>query len=92
MDNTKGAGGPAFYTVPEAARVLRVTPATIYRAIREDAFPAVRIRTRYVIPASAVDRLAAEAAESGGCVDVAAMAAQRRTAREMARLSGGAPW
>jgi excisionase family DNA binding protein len=93
MDSTtKNAGSPAFYTVPEAARVLRVTPATIYRAIRDDAFPAVRIRTRYVIPAAAVDRLAAEAAESGGCVDVAQMAAQRRTAREVARLSGGAPW
>lgn len=86
------AASPAFYTVPEAARVLRVTPATIYRAIREDAFPAVRIRTRYVIPASAVDRLAAEAAESGGCVDVAAIAAQRRTTREVARATGGAPW
>jgi excisionase family DNA binding protein len=93
MDSTTtNAGSPAFYTVPEAARVLRVTPATIYRAIRDDAFPAVRIRTRYVIPTAAVDRLAAEAAESGGCVDVAAMAAQRRTAREVARLSGGAPW
>jgi hypothetical protein len=69
-----------------------VTPATIYRAIRDDAFPAVRIRTRYVIPARAVDRLAADAAESGGCVDVAAMAAQRRTARELARATGGAPW
>ncbi|MDQ3764551.1 MAG: helix-turn-helix domain-containing protein [Actinomycetota bacterium] len=93
MDSTNNsAASPAFYTVPEAARVLRVTPATIYRAIREDAFPAVRIRTRYVIPASAVDRLAAEAAESGGCVDVAAIAAQRRTAREIARATGGAPW
>ncbi len=93
MDNTsKSAVTPAFYTVAEAARVLRVTPATIYRAIREDAFPAVRIRTRYVIPASAVDRLATEAAESGGCVDVAQLAAQRRTAREAARATGGAPW
>ena len=93
MDSTTtSAGSPAFYTVPEAARVLRVTPATIYRAIRDDAFPAVRIRTRYVIPTAAVDRLAAEAANSGGCVDVAAMAAQRRTAREVGRLSGGAPW
>jgi excisionase family DNA binding protein len=86
------AGNPAFYTVPEAARILRVTPATLYRAIRDDAFPAVRIRTRYVIPASAVDRLAAEAAEHGGCVDVAQMAAQRRTAREMTRTTGGVPW
>ncbi len=90
--NTKGAGGPAFYTVAEAARVLRVTPATIYRAIRDDAFPAVRIRTRYVVPAAAVDALAAEAAESGGCVDVAQMAAQRRTAREVTRATGGASW
>ena len=90
--NNKGAESSAFYTVPEAARVLRVTPATIYRAIRDDAFPAVRIRTRYVIPAAAVERLAAEAAESGGCVDVAQMAAQRRTAREVARVSGGASW
>jgi hypothetical protein len=62
-----------------------VDPATLYRAIRQDAFPAVRIRTRYVIPAAAVDPLAAEAAEPGGCVDVAAMAAQRRTVREAAR-------
>ncbi len=84
------AGSPAFYTVPEAARVLRVTPATIYRAIRDDAFPAVRIRTRYVIPAAAVDRLAAEAADSSGCVDVARIAAERRTAREVARATGGA--
>ncbi len=91
-NTTKSTASPAFSTVPEAARVLRVTPTTIYRAIREDAFPAVRIHTRYVIPASAVDRLAAEAAESGGCVDVAAMAAQRRTAREAARATGGAPW
>ena len=93
MDSiSTSAASPAFYTVAEAARVLRVTPATIYRAIRDDAFPAVRIRTRYVIPASAVDRMAAQAAESGGCVDVAAMAAQRRTAREAVRATGGAPW
>lgn len=93
MDSTKeNAGSPAFYTVAEAARVLRVTPATLYRAIREDAFPAVRIRSRYVVPAAAVDRLATQASESGGCVDVARMAIQRRTAREAARLIGGGSW
>ena len=89
---TAAAGSPAFYTVAEAARVLRVDSATIYRAIRDDAFPAVRIRARYVIPAAAVERLAAEAAESGACVDVARIAAERRTAREITRTSGGAPW
>lgn len=93
MDSTNTDGGRrVFYTVPEAARVLRVTPPTIYRAIREDAFPAVRIRTRYVVPAAAVDRLAAEAAESGGCVDVARIAAERRTAREVTRATGDKSW
>ena len=86
------AGPPAFYTVREAAQILRVDPATIYRAIREDAFPAVRVRTRYVVPAAALHKLVTEAAESGGCVDVAAIATQRRTAREIARSTGGAPW
>lgn len=93
MDSTNGsAGSPAFYTVAEAARVLRVTPSTIYRAIRDDAFPAVRIRTRYVVPAAAVDRLAVQAAESGECVDVARMAAERRAAHEAVRVSGGVRW
>lgn len=84
------AGKPAFYTVKETARILRVDPATLYRAIRDDAFPAVRVRTRYVVPAAALDKLIAEAAESGGCVDVARLAAERRTAREVERLTGGA--
>lgn len=90
--NTENAGRLTFYTVPEAARILRCNASTLYRAIREDAFPAVRVRTRYVVPAAAVDRLAADAAESGGCIDVARMAAQRRTAREVARATGGSPW
>jgi len=90
--NRTEAGKPAFYTVREAARVLRVDPATLYRAIREDAFPAVRIRGRCIVPAAAIEQLAAEAAESGGCVDVARMAAEKRIARDVARLAGGASW
>jgi excisionase family DNA binding protein len=83
------AGSPAFYTVREAARILRVDPATLYRAIREDAFPAVRVRTRYVVPAVALNKLIEEAAQSGGLVDPARMAAERRTLREIERLTGG---
>jgi excisionase family DNA binding protein len=86
------AGPPAFYTVREAARILRVDPVTLYRAIRDDAFPAVRVRTRYVVSAAALHQLMREAAESGGCVDVARIAAKRHTARDIARPSGGAPW
>lgn len=83
---------PAFYTVTEAARILRVGASTLYRAIREGAFPAVRLRSRYVVPAIALDKLLAEAADTGGLVDPARMAAERRTAREVERLTGGASW
>ena len=80
---------PIFYTVTEAASLLRMNRATLYRAIREDGFPAVRVRSRYVIPAVAVERLVVDVAESGGCIDVAAIAAGRRVAREVARVMGG---
>ena len=79
---------PIFYTVTEAASLLRINRATLYRAIREDGFPAVRVRSRYVIPAAAVERLVADAVASGGCVNVAAIAAERRMARDMARVMG----
>lgn len=88
IENTK----PVFYTVNEAARILRVGASTLYRAIREGAFPAVRLRTRYVVPAVALDKLLAEVAETGGVVDPARMAAERRAAREVERLTGGASW
>lgn len=86
------AGPPAFYTVREAARILRCNANTLYRAIRDDGFPAIRIRTRFVVPAIAVEQLAKQAVESGGCVDVARFAADRRAAREVERLRGGASW
>ena len=86
------AGPPAFYTVREAAKILRCNPNTLYRAIREDAFPAVRIRTRFVVPAAAVEQFAKLALESGGCVDVAQMTAERRLDREFQRRTGGASW
>jgi excisionase family DNA binding protein len=78
---------PAFYTVREAAKLLRVDPATLYRAIREDAFPAVRIRTRYVVPGKAIQQMIDEATDTGQVVDPAAMVARRRDERELARLA-----
>jgi excisionase family DNA binding protein len=80
---------PLFYTVAEAAQLLRVDKATIYRAVREDAFPAVRVRSRYVVPAAAVQEMADQATASGACVDVAAMAARRRLERDVARVLDG---
>ncbi|HEY0639829.1 MAG TPA: helix-turn-helix domain-containing protein [Pseudonocardiaceae bacterium] len=84
------AGPPAFYTVHEAAAILRCNANTLYRAIHDDAFPAVRIRGRFVVPAVAVDQLITDAIETGSCVDVAKVAAERRTARELAHRLGGA--
>ena len=61
---------PTFHTVHEAARILRVDAATIYRSIRAGSFPAIRIRSRYVIPAAALREVAAKAVSSGTCVDL----------------------
>jgi excisionase family DNA binding protein len=85
-ENTIGHA-PSFYTVREAAKIMRCNPKTLYRAIREDAFPAVRVRTRYVVPARAIDELVERAGASDGCIDVAKMTAQRRTEREIERLN-----
>ncbi|MGX7825725.1 helix-turn-helix domain-containing protein [Actinokineospora sp. 24-640] len=84
------AGSPAFYSVREVARILGIDQSTLYRAIREGGFPAVRVRSRYLIPSAVLDKLIAEAAECGGVVDPSQMTLERRAAREAARLSGGA--
>lgn len=77
----------AFYTVAEAAAELRVDKATLYRAIRDDAFPAVKLRARYVIPAKALEQLIDQAAATGSVVDVAQIAAERRAEREFKRMA-----
>jgi excisionase family DNA binding protein len=79
---------PSFYTVREAAQIMRCDAATLYRAICGDTFPAVKIRTRYVVPARAIDELIERASASNGCVDIAKLSAQRRTEREIERLNG----
>jgi excisionase family DNA binding protein len=86
MTNNTSGHGPSFYTVREAATIMRCNPSTLYRAIRENAFPAVKVRTRYVVPAGAIEELIQRASASDGCVDVAAITAQRRTEREIERL------
>ncbi|TVT60125.1 helix-turn-helix domain-containing protein [Amycolatopsis rhizosphaerae] len=89
---SKISSRPAFYTVREAAELLRVGASTLYRIIREGDFPAIRLRSRYVVPAAALDRLLAEAEATGSVVDPARIAAARRTAREGARIGGGDLW
>ena len=70
----KRADGVPTYSVPEAAALLSVSQEHLYRLIRADAFPAVRMRLgqqgRYVVPARAVEALLDAATGSGGLVDV----------------------
>lgn len=78
---------PVFYTVREAAAILRCNKNTLYRAIHEGAFPAVKIRSRFIVPAQAVDHMAQQAIDTGTCVDVARETAQRRIERELQRTN-----
>jgi excisionase family DNA binding protein len=85
------AGRPAYYTVREAAWILGVKPSTVSRAIRLGTLRAVWRHGRLVVPARVLIRLL------GGALcepDRRALNPNRpapRTARESARLSGGAP-
>lgn len=71
-----GAGGPGrderqFRSVGEAARVFGVSEMTLYRAIREGRFPAVRIMGRLIVPLRAIEEMTAAAVENGVLVDAA---------------------
>jgi|SRR4051812_30689651 excisionase family DNA binding protein len=83
---------PAFYTIREVAELLRLGVSTRYRIIREGDFPAIRLSSRYVVTAAALDRLLAQEEAMGGVVDPAHVAVERRTASEVVRNTGGEPW
>lgn len=79
----KQAAGVPTYTVHEAAALLSISAEHLYRLIRADAFPALRMRSgtehgRYIIPAQAVRHLLAEASECDGSVEVGELAAGSR--------------
>jgi excisionase family DNA binding protein len=80
---------PMFYTVSEVAEILRVDPATIYRSIRANAFPAIRIRSRYVIPATAVIEMAEEASRSGVCLDLGRSTREAQLGRAVTHVRHG---
>jgi excisionase family DNA binding protein len=72
----KRAAGVPTYSVPEAAALLSVSQEHLYRLVRADAFPAVRMRLggdqgRYVVPAKAVEKVLDAATDGGGCIDIA---------------------
>ena len=46
-----------WYSVAEVARMFGMAQMTLYRAIHDGEFPAVKIRGRYVIPAKALEAM-----------------------------------
>ena len=55
--NMPDAGGPAFYSLADAAWILGVDPNEIHRAIRVGVLRTERRRSRLVIPAAELRRV-----------------------------------
>jgi excisionase family DNA binding protein len=55
--------------IDEAAAMLGVSYMTLWRAIRENQFPGVRLRDRILVPLKAVDLLLESAIQSGELID-----------------------
>jgi excisionase family DNA binding protein len=62
---------PAFYSVGETAKIMRIDESTMYRHLRNGTFPAVKIGGRYVVPHVVLERLISDVLATGRCVDVA---------------------
>lgn len=60
---------PRFLTVGQAAKLLGVSAMTVYRAVDEGGFPAVRTRGRISIPAKAIDAMEEVAVSEMRAVD-----------------------
>lgn len=72
--NSKAGAEPEprrFYSVAQGARLLGLSEMTLYRAISDGQFPAVRIRGRLIIPAKAIDEMTETAVDGGAVVDAA---------------------
>lgn len=62
---------PTFYSVPDTARILGMSAMTLYRAIQDGQFPAVRIRGRLIVPARVIEAMAEATLADGRVVDAA---------------------
>ena len=69
-----------FLSVDAVATVLGMSNVTLYRAIHEGQFPAIKIRGRYVIPAKILDQMEDAAIASGALVNSADWAEGRGAA------------
>jgi excisionase family DNA binding protein len=67
----EGEAPRTYYSVAETAEIFGMSDQTLYRAINDGQFPAVRVRGRLFVPAKVVDALAKAALQSGGLIDAA---------------------
>lgn len=72
------AEAPRFYSVAQTAEMLGMSSMTLYRAIRDRQFPAVKIRGRYIVPAKAIEAMIEAAIAERGPVDAAEFVVERR--------------
>jgi excisionase family DNA binding protein len=71
QEEPAATASPRFYSVSQVAAMLGTSPVTLYRAIREGEFPAVRIRGRLIVPAQAVEAMVDAAVAEHTAVDAA---------------------
>ena len=62
---------PRFYSVAQVAAMLGMSAMTVYRAISDGEFPAIRVRGRLIVPAKAVEAMAEAAVTQRTVVDAA---------------------
>ena len=62
---------PRFYSVAEVARMLGMSTMTVYRAIAAGEFPAVKVRSRLIVPARAIEAMTEAAVADQAVVDAA---------------------
>jgi excisionase family DNA binding protein len=60
--------------VAQVATLFGISAMTLYRAINDGQFPAVRIRGRLIVPAQAVEAMAEAAVAEQGIVNAAGWA------------------
>lgn len=77
-DVATGAPSPLFYSVPQAAELIGTSAVTLYRAIRDGEFPAMRIRGRLIVPAKAIEAMVDATVAEQSVVDAASWAVVRR--------------
>jgi excisionase family DNA binding protein len=63
-DTRNEQGAPIFIRLSEAARLLSMSRASAYQAVRKGVIPGVRIDGKWRVPLAALRQMAAEAANA----------------------------